>query len=183
MVEKVELIYNGTMKLPLLQKIEISTHDETEIATIIKKNNVGKIPTIFLFSELTIEKAKLAIKACETQFLKQKINPLFPYPSYILNEWNIDQSFFPILRNITDAPKHFVKKIKRVKKREQVLLDKVTTLSERINNHSVSDDLEYVTVKANDNKTLKDLCSEKSFYLELLMNLKNPQKGLEDKEV
>lgn len=165
------------MKLPLLQKIDIQTTDKEEILDIVKKNSLGKIPTIFIMSELTIENAKVAIKACEEAFRGQKIDPKFPYPTYFLNDYAIDQGFFPNLRGIQEAPKHFIKKIKRVKKREQGLLDKVTTLSDRINNHSISEDMDYITLKARETKELKELCAEKSFYLELLQHLKNPSRG------
>jgi hypothetical protein len=171
------------VKLPLLQKIDIKVYDEAEVKNILTKNALGKIPTILIMSDLTIEQAKVAIKAFEKCFRELKMDPHFPYPTYFLNEWSFEQDYFPNLKSMVEAPKHFLKKIKRVKKREQVLLDKVTTLSERINNHSISDDLDYITLKAKDNKVLKELCAEKSFYLELLQNLKNPSRGLEDKEV
>lgn len=159
------------MKVPLMQKIEMNVKDVPDLKNIFQKNNIGELPTILIFKDFTIEQSKKMISACEIMCDKLFINPRFPYPLYILNEWNIEQSTFPEVSDINAVPRHFVKKIKRIKKREQNILDKVTTLSNRINNHSVTSDLEYITLKANDNKKLKELCAEKSFYLDLLTNL------------
>lgn len=169
------------MKLPLLQKIEIENADVSELDTIFKKNAVGKTPTILIFKNLTLSGTREALEAASLVCKSSRIDPHFPYPIYFLDELNIEQSFFPVLKDINDAPRHFIKKIKRIKKREQVLLDKVTTLSERIQNHPVKEDLEYLAIKAVKNKKLKELCVEKAFYLELLTNLKSPHR--EDKEV
>lgn len=163
------------MKVPLLQKIEIGQNDISELENIFKKNNIGKIPTILIFTDLTIEQSKNAFLLTEGLCRHLEIDPQFPYPLYILNEYNIEQSFFPEINDLNSIPRHFVKKIKRIKKREQNILDKVVTLSDRISNHQVTGDLEYIALKAKDNKKLKELCSEKSFYLELLTQLQQNQ--------
>lgn len=163
------------MKVPLLQKIEISQKDLTELENIFKKNSVGKIPSILIFTDLTIEQTQAAFQMAEGLCRHLELDPSLPYPLYVLNEWNIEQTFFPEVTDLNSVPRHFVKKIKRVKKREQNILDKVITLSDRINNHQVTSDLEYIALKAKDNKKLKELCSEKSFYLDLLTQMHQNQ--------
>ncbi len=170
-------VYNKCMKVPLLQKIEISIKDLPELEDIFRKNSIGSIPTILIFTEMTIEHTKKAIHACEALCRQKDLDPSLPYPLYILNQWQIEQSFFPEVSDLNNIPRHFVKKIKRVKKREQNILDKVVTLSNRINNHHVTGDLEYIALKAKDNKRLKELCSEKNFYLDLITKLGQEQEA------
>ncbi len=162
------------MKLPLLQKVEINTIEEELLRGIIKKNSLNLIPTILLFDQLDNIPVEKAIKACQKTYEEMELNPILPYPTYIIHQPGLSQNYFPELKSITDAPKHFIKKIKRVKKREQALHAKATTLSERINNHNLNEDLNYIKTKAADNKKLKVLCSEKQFYLDLLEKIKNP---------
>lgn len=163
------------MKVPLLQKIEITHKDLAELESIFKKNGIGKVPSIFLFPEFTIEETEKAFEMLEDLCRHLELDPNFPYPLYVLNEWNIEQSYFPEINDLNNVPRHFVKKIKRLKKREQNILDKVITLSDRINNHQVTQDLEYITMKAEANKKLKELCSEKGFYLDLLDRMLNQE--------
>lgn len=162
------------MKLPLLQKVEIETEDLEALKVIFKKNSLSSIPTILLFDRLQNIPVERAIAACQTAFKEMELNPLLPYPTYIVSQPGLNQTYFPEINSVREAPKHFWKKIKMVKKREQSLLTKATTLSERIHNHNLIDDLSYLKEKARQNKILKKLCSEKRFYLELLENLKNP---------
>ncbi len=171
------------MRLPLLQKIEIETKDIDEICLILKRNNVSSCPTVLVFDHLKDIPMREAVKACQKAFEVSELNPLLPYPTYIVTQMGIEQRYFPEIKDTTSGPKHFRKKIKKVKKREATLLSKATTYSERIHNHNLVEDLSYLSRKARDNKALKKLCCEKSFYLNLLEDLKNPsQSGGENNE-
>ncbi len=160
------------MKLPLIQKIDILPSQFNELEVIFKKNAIGSGPTLLQFPELDGKNLGEVYKMCEESFKHLGINPRFPYPTYILSEVGLKQTFFPELKSTRAIPKHFIKKIKRIKKREQSLLDKITTLSERIKNHNISEDLNYLTNKSSKNKELRNLCSEKDFYLELIESIK-----------
>lgn len=165
------------MKLPLIQKLEIIPTQVEEIQAIFKKNGVASCPTLLLFTNLNGHKLSVAFEMCQKAFQNLELNPRFPYPTYIVHEAETKQSFFPEIQSQNNLPKHFIKKIKRVKKREQSLLDKVITLSDRIKNHKIHEDLEYLKSKSQQNRELSNLCAEKSFYLELLekMNSTNPE--------
>jgi hypothetical protein len=161
------------MKLPLIQKLDILPSQFEELGTVFKKNAIGSGPTLLQFPELEGKKLGEVQKMCEEIFKQLGINPRFPYPTYIISEVGINQTFFPELKSTRAIPKHFIKKIKRIKKREQSLLDKITTLSERIKNHNISQDLNYLTNKSVKNKELRNLCSEKGFYLELIESMRS----------
>jgi len=163
------------VKLPLIQKIEIEVSTPQDIENILKKNYVGQLPTLFILTPpkgVSLEKQYIAL---ESAFQKLGIDPNFPYPTYITYETNLDQNFFPSLKGVEDAPKHFVKRIKRLKNREQALLNKANTLSSRIQNHSVSSDLNYISEKRRVNRALRDQCSERTFYEEVLAEIMDPQ--------
>ena len=162
------------MKLPLFQKIEVETDNVEDLIAVFKKNNLGNCPTILIFDHLDTIPVEMAINACKNAYENLGLNPQIPYPTYIVKQPGLEQSYFQEVKSVREAPKHFLKKIKMVKKREQTLLAKAVTLSNRIRNHDLINDLEYIKSKAQANKDLKNLCCEKNFYLNLLEMMKNP---------
>ena len=156
------------MKVPLLQKIDIQDISIESIKTMFDRNPIGIAPVIFVLDEAIIEQRELFAKNCLQVFRQRAINPFFPFPSYILCSKKVETQGLPQLYKIEEAPKHFIKKIKRVKSREQTLLTKAQTYQSRIQNHSVTEDLEYLEHKREDNRKLRDLCYEKNFYINLI---------------
>lgn len=164
------------MKLPLIQKIEILEFDPQYLQGVLAKNYCGMCPTVFLLHPTPGMTMKQAVEALKQAFLASNIDPRFPYPSYIQRDLSVEQDFFTEVDTTQDVPRHFVKKIKRMKKREQTLHTKTVTLSERITNHPLSRDLEYIEQKSKMNKSLRDAVMEKKFYFDLLLKLKRPNK-------
>jgi len=151
-----------------MQKIEIEVFTEEALAKVFQKNHVGDCPT--LISIVTPKGSSWSESALslERTCKAMNIDPRFPYPTYLLNPMNIATTqYFPTLATPGDAPAHFKKKIKRLKNREQVLLVKTVTLSDRIKNHSVPETWAYLKEKSFMNKTLRNLCHEKAFYQDI----------------
>lgn len=160
------------MKLPLIQKIEIDSFDLESLSKIFKKNQVGQCPTLISMEVPEGSSWSECALAVEKTCQELKIDPRFPYPIYLLNPVSeATGDFFPTLASLSDAPAHFKKKIKRLKNREQVLLMKTITMSDRIKNHSVPETWKYLKDKSFVNKTLRNLCHEKAFYEDILKTL------------
>lgn len=159
-----------------MQKIDIDLFDEDQLTKILKKNHVGDCPSLLiLIPNKDISWVEATLKL-EKVFLALSIDPRFPYPTYLLNPENIATShFFPQLATPNEAPSHFKKKIKRLKNREQTMLVKTITMSNRIKNHSVPQSWSYIKEKSFLNKTLRNLCHEKAFYEDILQELQNPK--------
>ncbi|MCR9205879.1 MAG: hypothetical protein NXH75_14945, partial [Halobacteriovoraceae bacterium] len=68
------------------------------------------------------------------------------------------------------------KKIKRLKKREQTLHSKTITYSDRISNHALTRDLDYIEQKSDLNRILRNTYMEKKFYFDLLQRIKGNSK-------
>ena len=163
--------YNERMKLPLFQKIDIQDINEDSLKSIFKKNTVGQLPTILILDKDLVQFAEHFAQTCAMILEEMNINPFFPYPTYVLSQEKIHFKGMPQLRNTAEAPKHFVKKIKKVKNREQTLLSKADTFRSRIDNQSVTDDYEYLLKRRMLNHKLRDLVREKSFYQDLLKTI------------
>ncbi len=161
------------MKVPLLQKIEIQDISPEAINLIFDRNPIGVAPIIFILDEVVLPHKDIFVKNCIKIFKERGISPYFPFPCYLLSNERIENKAMPQLRSIEDAPKHFIKKIKRVKSREQSLLSKADTYQSRTQNHSVTKDLEYLKRKREDNRKLRDLCHEKNFCISLLEKMKS----------
>ena len=156
------------MKVPLIQKIEICDISEESIQLVCERNPIGSAPIVLELDEIVLPLKEAFAQNCLKVFKERGINPFFPYPCYILSPQRIETEGFPQIRKIEEAPKHYKKKIKRVKNREQVLLSKVDTHRARIQNHQISQDLNYLQNKREDNRKLRDLVHEKNFYINLI---------------
>lgn len=160
------------MKIPLLLKIEVQDIALESIKYILEKNSAGKAPLLLVLDKEVVSKREVFAKNC-IEVLKEKgINPYFPYPCYIVSPARIETKGIPHLHKIEQAPKHFIKKIKRIKTREQGLLTKVDTYYSRIRNQSVDDDLDYIQRKREDNRKLRDLCHQKKFFISIVEKLR-----------
>lgn len=164
------------MKLPLIQKIEINQFDKEFLEGTIKKNHCGSIPTILIIQPEPNQPLAQAYRKIQEAFIMANINPTFPYPTYVIRDSSVEQDFFPEVESKDEVPKHFIKRIKRMKKREQVLHGKTVTFSERISNHPVTRDLDYMEQKSSMNRILRDSYMEKKFYLDLLQKIKGNNK-------
>jgi hypothetical protein len=160
------------MKVPLLLKIDIQEITKEAINLACDRNPIGTAPIIFVLHANLYPKRELFVEKCIQVLNERGINPFFPFPCYIQCPDKIKDNRMPQLRSIEEAPKHFIKKIKKVKSREQGLLAKADTYQARIQNQSVSVDLDYIKRKRDENRRLRDACYEKSFYANLLENLR-----------
>jgi hypothetical protein len=164
------------MKLPLIQKIEIDQFDKEFLETTVKKNRCGSIPTLLIIHPEAGQPLEQAYRKIQEAFVLLNVNPRFPYPTYVLRDGGVEQDFFPEVESKEEIPKHFIKKIKRMKKREQTLHGKTVTFSDRISNHPLTRDLDYMEQKSNLNRVLRDSYMEKRFYLDLLQKIKGNNK-------
>lgn len=160
------------MKLPILQKIDIQDTARESLQLVFERNNIGITPTILILDEAIVAHREIFAKNCLEVFKIKGLNPFFPFPCYILTPEKIQTHGLPQIRSIEEAPKHFIKKIKRIKSREQTLLSKADTYQSRIQNQSVTEDLTYLRRKREDNHKLRDLCRQKSFCATLLEQIR-----------
>lgn len=158
-----------------MQKIDIQDVSIEAVNLTFDKNPIGTVPTILVLDESVIVHREVFAQHCLAVLKERSLSPNFPFPCYILCTEKIETEGIPQLRAIEDAPKHFIKKIKRLKNREQVLLSKANTHRSRIENHSVTGDLQYLKRKREDNHKLRDLCAEKRFCMSLLEKIKSTQ--------
>lgn len=164
------------MKVPLIQKIEINQFDKEFLESTIKKNKCGSVPTLLVITPEPNQPLEQAFRKIQETFVLLDINPCFPYPTYVIREATVEQDFFPEVDSREDVPKHFIKKIKRLKKREQTLHTKTITYSDRISNHALTRDLDYVEQKSDLNRILRNTYMEKKFYFDLLQRIKGNNK-------
>lgn len=161
------------MKLPIIQKIPVQDVSIESLNLVFEHHSIGIIPTILILDKVIVAHRELFAKNCLEVFKSRGLNPLFPFPCYILSPERIETPGLPQINSIDEAPKHFIKKIKRIKNREQNLLSKAATYQSRIQNHPISDDVKYLKQKREDNRKLRDLCSEKNFCISLLEQIKS----------
>lgn len=161
------------MKLPVIQQINITNFDLPSLKEAFHNQKVGSLPLYLEISSLektVVEKKLLLIKEALDSL---KLNSFFPYPFYIINALNIKIEGLNTLDSVIKLPKHYIFKIKRVKNREQALLNKSQIIIERINNHPLREELDLIHDQRIKNKLLKELTKETSIYHKILRNIKN----------
>lgn len=168
------------MRLPLLQKIEIEEFDEEYLKGVFSKNYLGQIPTVLILKPKNGQGIAEIFPSVERAFKSLHLNANFPYPTYILKEVAFSQETFPEVKGLDNLPRHFIKKIKRIKKREQTLLSKAITYAQRIQNHALGDEIDDIQIKAHQNRNLRNFHMEKSFYLNLLEKMKGGKRQEEE---
>ena len=161
------------MKFSVIQTIEISSFKKEALEEQLLKSHCSLAPSLLYLDPPQGQSLIIGVELLKEAFLKLNISPVFPYPSYLLKEYSLNQDFFPTLDSFDRFPSHFLDKIKRLKKIEEDLHNKTTTSVDRISNHPINQDMKYLSEKAKKNQLLRDLLMEKSFYTEIYQSLKN----------
>lgn len=100
-----------------------------------------------------------------------KAHPKLPYPFFIISRANVKHKDFHIVSSKETITNYYRLKIKKLKKRELNLLNKVNMIVERIHNYPLNEYLEQMKSDSYYHKVLRDLCVEKAFYKEQLQKM------------
>jgi len=99
------------------------------------------------------------------QVLEQmKIHPLFPYPIYIICDKVQSDTRVPVAPSLKELPRHFVRKINKLKSKEASLLNKDGVLAQKVSNLDIDEKMQILKRNAELSKQLYLICRELKFY-------------------
>jgi hypothetical protein len=159
------------LKLPVLHKVEIEKFELGAVLTALKKEYAGEVPCVITLELEDIGEIKDALEIIVIALSTLNIHPRFPYPLYIITDKIQHHPDLCLIKKAEDIPEHFVKRLKKIKGREQALLNKTQTILERIQNHPVSEEHEYIKHYFHGRRELKDLSHQVYFFERILKKL------------
>lgn len=121
------------MKIPIFEEIALTSLVRSDLKYIAQDSKIGKVPCYINLTSLSLQRLKDTVLILEDVILSENLNPLFPYPVYVVTPENI-KTIFPTVRTIKDLPEHFFKKVKRPSNKELILLNKLTLKIDKIKN-------------------------------------------------
>lgn len=158
------------MKVPSIEELKFESYELTELITQVKKK-VGTGPYFIRLSGKSYNETANIIDGLTKAFSALHIDPHFPYPIYIISEHDIILSPFSIFQKDEDLPRFFKIKSMRLKSKELSLLQKSIIMAKRVSNHRIEGINDDLNVPVNNQRALRDLVKENSYYEDLLQTL------------
>lgn len=161
------------MKLPVFEEIETNDYSIGQLYKTFKKASIGEIPSYIC---IDMDNPKLIEEALDN--IKNALDNLdcskhFPYPFYVVSPILQDYPGLNVVDSIRQLPKHFFKKPKKLKPKEQSLLNKTAILNEKVKNLNITEKLEYIQSQKENQKKLFLLTRETSFYERVMMGIRD----------
>lgn len=164
------------MRVPIYEEIKLKDYDVMSFVDILRKSKVGKGPTYLELGHLEEKEAYLILETLSEALKILKISPLFPYPLYIIGPFNFPELNIPIIPNSSELPKHFYNRVKKLNSKELDLVNKITTLTERVSNHPLETRRRELKKSMKDQGTLFLLTRELASYENMLDALNRKSK-------
>ena len=126
-------------RIPHYAEIKVDNYSIFELTEKFKEEGIGEIPLYIDLSILSDEQTLEAIQNISQSLILLNLHPYFPYPLYVITDKVNDHEIIPIIASPAELPSHFDNKIKRLKQKEQLLLNKVKLKSNRLANIALYD--------------------------------------------
>ncbi|MGB0453378.1 MAG: hypothetical protein ACPGJV_06655 [Bacteriovoracaceae bacterium] len=161
------------MRIPIYQEISFENYEASELIKALGELELGKLPYYSILHHLDYEKTKEAIDNFNQAFITLGIHPLFPYPFYLITEKVKSHDQISIFESIDALPQHFFRKVKRLKTKEQAVLQRVNLKAAKIKNIEIYAKSEELKDRLHPQRELYNVCEELQFYDYLLKTIKD----------
>lgn len=161
------------MRLPVFQSIDCSEYSKPSLHEAFKRSGLGSFPLYIYLDLKDQEKVLETLETIVDLIHEMRVNIAFPYPFYVVTPVVDSYEGLMIINNTSQLPKHFVKRIKRLKNREMTLLNKSKLILDRLNNHNLDEEMEKIKARSYQNKELYNLTKEYSFYNSILEKMRS----------
>ena len=121
------------MKIPIFEEILLNELSKEKIRILISDSRIGKVPCYINLSNFKKSDIEELVMNLEQLILEKNLHPLFPYPLYIVTDFNLN-TIIPKTRTVKDLPDHYFKKVKRPNNKELQLLNKLSIKVDKIKN-------------------------------------------------
>lgn len=161
-------------RIPHYAEINVESYDVFELTEKFKEEGIGEVPLYINLSMLNPDLTLKAIKNIAQSLILLNLHPYFPYPLYVVTDKISEHEVMPIIPSVEDLPAHFDNKIKRLKQKEQLLLNKVKLKSNRLANVALYDKVAEIKNQFKNQRKILRACQENEFYQHLIDKLNIP---------
>lgn len=166
---------NRRTRIPTYSEVKLESFQVFDMTEKLKELGVGEVPLYVDLSALGLEQTQEAIQNLAQALILLNLHPYFPYPLYVISSKVNDHDVLPIIPSVEDLPEHFNNKIKRLKQKEQLLLNKVRLKSGRLSNVALYDKVAELKNQFMAQKNILRACQENDFYEYLMEKLNIPK--------
>ena len=161
-------------RIPNYAEITVESYEVFELTEKLKEQGIGEVPLYINVSALNEELTKKALQNIAQSLILLNLHPFFPYPLYVITDKIGQHDVLPIIPSIDELPAHFNNKIKRLKQKEQLLLNKVRLKSNRLSNVALYDKIAEIKNQFKNQRKILRACQENEFYEHLIDKLNIP---------
>ena len=142
-----------------------------ELTERLKEVGIGEVPLYVDILEFDQEMTKEFLTNITQAMILLNLHPFFPYPFYVITDKVTSHDLMPICRDVSELPTHFSNRVKRLKQKEQLLLNKVQIKSSKLANISLHDKIGELKNQFKSQRKIMENCQEENFYRHLIERL------------
>ena len=161
------------MRLPVYEKITPTDFSIESLKSLFISKLVGDIPCYIILPNLARNQVEQFLDNILKTLQTLRVHPVIPYPVYIITDMIQSHDELLLIKSERKLPQHFLKKSKRLKPKDQTLLNKVDVNSKKIQNSDIEDTLNELKSFISPHRTLFELSKEVDFYEDLLKQLES----------
>jgi len=164
--------YSVPMKLPVFEEVKTTDFSVPVLVKLLHRAGAGRSAIYIHLTAKEAEQAQTQADAVVSAFEQLGVHPNLPYPCYVISPI---LKFHPVLNVVAleqNLPSHFRQKTKRLKNKEQSLLNRVKLVSDKITNLDLSELDQAVKTEMKEHKKLYKLTRETHFLEMLLKSIK-----------
>lgn len=160
------------MKLPVFEELKVPNFEIPILLKALHRIGAGQLPIFVYLSAKNEAEARQQLDHITKALHELGVHPQIPFPIYAITEFIDVHPDIPIVPNEEELPQHFNKKSKRLKTKEQSLLNRVRIVAEKLNNQDLIKTDDSIKMEMSLHRRLYRLTRETHFYETILKKLK-----------
>lgn len=164
--------YSVPMKLPVFEEVKTSDFSVSALEKLLHQTGAGKTPLCIHLDATEPQSALEQANNIAKALTQLGIHPQLPFPCYLISPVLQGHSELPVVALEQDLPSHFRKKTKRLKNKEQSILNRVRLVADKLNNQNLPQLDEGLKLEMKEHRKLYKLTRETHFLELLLKRLK-----------
>lgn len=159
------------MKLPVFEEVKTSDFSVTVLLKLLHRYGAGKSPLFVHLTATNPETATIQADHIAKALRELGVHPQLPFPCYVITGQIKGHSELLVVSEEKFLPSHFNKKAKRLKNKEQSLLNRVRLVADKITNQDLVELDSTVNKEMKEHRKLYRATRENHFLEQLLKGL------------
>ncbi|MBF0361790.1 MAG: hypothetical protein HQK49_12305 [Oligoflexia bacterium] len=157
----------------MFKEIQIFKNEITYFEKLWIKNKVGQSPVYIIINPELLQTTSLSkiLENMEISLKNLKINPLFPYPLYLITEQKLKSDIIPLANSKAELPPYFNFRWKVPTPSEKTIIQKINILKNNLIASPIDRFIKEIKTIKKEQKIFHDLLREEDFYIDIINNL------------